>query len=70
MMTNNMKAYELNEMEINEAVGCGCYHQMAYNSAQQLADMMNEHNVGEKQDEAFCNAVSTAYEVVKYVLFG
>ena len=70
MMTNNMKAYELSEMEMNEAVGCGCYHQMAYNSAQQLADMMNEHNVGEKQDEAFCNAVSTAYEVVKYVLFG
>ena len=70
MLTNNMKAYELNEMEMNEAVGCGCYHQMAYNSAQQLADMMNEHNVGEKQDEAFCNAVSTAYKVVKYVLFG
>ena len=70
MMNVNMKAYELNEMEMNEAVGCGCYHQMAYNSAQQLADMMNEHNVGEKQDEAFCNAVSTAYEVVKYVLFG
>ena len=70
MMINDIKKNELNEMEMNEAVGCGCYHQMAYNSAQQLADMMNEHNVGEKQDEAFCNAVSTAYEVVKYVLFG
>ena len=63
-MINDMKAYEMNEMEMNEVTGG--FDLILHQTTQELVTMYTEQNLGEKQDEAFFNAVSTAWEVVKY----
>ena len=37
-----------------------------FNTTKELLDRYKEQDLGEKQDEAFYNAVGTAWEVIKY----
>ena len=67
MMTNNMKAYELNEMAMNHVTG-GNLPPVLKHPTQELVAMYEEQNMAQKQDEAFFNAASTAWEVVKHAL--
>ena len=71
MMMNNMKAYELNEMEMYEVAG-GHSHD-AIRTAEKVYEMMKEQKTeGPALVETISDAASTAWEVVKYAfdLFG
>ena len=59
MMINNMKAYELNEMEMKGVAG-------GYDPIQEVVDKMNQIEGGTSLQDAFSEAASTAWEVVKY----
>ena len=65
MMINNMKAYELNEQEMNEVVGG-----LDVTAMLQAAEGLEKNTAFDAIDEKVSEAASTAWEVVKYVLFG
>ena len=65
MMNNNMKHYELNDMEMNEVVGGFDVTAML-----QAAEGLEQNTAFDAIDEKVSEAASTAWEVVKYVLFG
>ena len=60
MMINNMKAYELNELEMNEVAG-------GYDAAdvKKAVDGLDPYRRTDL-DEKVCEAAKTAWEVVKY----
>ena len=64
MMINNIKM--MNDMELEMAAGGHVGPDPLFNTTKELLDRYKEQNLGEKQDEAFYNAVGTAWEVVKY----
>ena len=65
MMINNMKAFELNEQEMNEVVGG-----LDVTAMLRAAEGLEKNTAFDAIDEKVSEAASTAWEVVKYVLFG
>ena len=66
MMTNNMNM--MNDMELENVIG-GIFHEHTYNKMGAL-HQGDGPTVGDKVMEDIGEAASTAWEVVKYVLFG
>ena len=60
MMMNDMKAYEMNEMDMDSVTGGMFPAPPQPELSEEAKQRIDEEN------EAFINAVSTAWEVVKY----